>query len=292
MPRDDGEKQAAPHTLNGDSTPTAGVLRPPGRRRLSLGRVALIFTGCLTAVAAAAVFAAWILGGRAAGPPQDVQALIPPPEPAPETTAAFEFVEAQPGEGEAASDAPVKGEVAAVLPGARHSADISEIPVDSLTHLKSMGWAVPYMERTDLSAEYAETGVVEGVRTIRLHLSNGEHWINVSETRSEEEGRDLAPMKEKVAAVVDFDAVEQRELPLSTGQTGRLFLGEDSWTSGVEQPEVQYVISSDFPEERAAEITSWVLTTDRSRLQVMPYDPGAGDRLERGFDELVSWFGD
>lgn len=292
MPRDDGEQQAATHTLNGDSTPTPGAPRPRGPRRLSFGGVALVFASCLSAVVGGAVLTAWVLGGRAAGPPQDVQSLIPPPSPAPETAEPFEPASEPEDVEEVVSEAPVQGEVASVLPGARETVEIAEIPVESLTHLKSMGWAVPYMERSDMDAEYAETGVVDGVRTIRIHLANDEHWINVSETRSEEEGRELAPMEEKLSAVLDLDAVEGEELPLRSGQTGQLFLTEDVWTAGVERPEVQYVVSSDLPEERAAEITSWVLTTDRSRLQVLPNDPGAADRLERGFDELVSWFAD
>ncbi len=142
-----------------------------------------------------------------------------------------------------------------------------------------------------MQADHAETGVVEGVRTIRIHMANSDHWINVSETRAEQGDWSSSlwrrpwrtPRERKPRATVSS---------LSSGQTGSLLLGEDYWTSGAERAGVQYVISSDLPKAHAAEITSWVLATDRSRLQVMPHEPGAADRLERGFDEMGSWFSD
>ncbi len=143
-----------------------------------------------------------------------------------------------------------------------------------------------------MQADHAETGVVEGVRTIRIHMANSDHWINVSETRAEQGGLELKPLEEAMANSEGAEAEGDGELPLSSGQTGSLLLGEDYWTSGAERAGVQYVISSDLPKAHAAEITSWVLATDRSRLQVMPHEPGAADRLERGFDEMGSWFSD
>ncbi|WP_258933632.1 hypothetical protein [Nesterenkonia pannonica] len=90
MPRDVGEPYAAPHTLNRDSTPTPEVQRVRGHRRLSVGSVLIFVAGCLAALIGAAVFTAWLLGGRSAGPPQDVQALLPSPQLTPETAASLQ----------------------------------------------------------------------------------------------------------------------------------------------------------------------------------------------------------
>ncbi|WP_300342792.1 hypothetical protein [Nesterenkonia sp.] len=259
-----------------------------------LGWVVAAFLSSLVLVSCVMVAAAWILGGRAPAATSSVQELLPP-EPEPDSSA---------NSGEEAAMASalspavgthedyVVGEAAVVLPGARTGAEVREIPVENLSGLKELGWSVPYLNRSGYDHQYLETSSLEGVRTIQAHLSDGEHYINVAETRPEEEERELYPLREKLHNVVDLDAVTEETLELSTGHEGSFFVSDQraAWTAAVEMPQVQYVITSNLPAESAPEIASWVLITDRSRVQLLPSSPGAGDRLERGFEELFALF--
>lgn len=186
----------------------------------------------------------------------------------------------------------IADESALILPGAREGSHIREIPVEDITALKSMGWAVPYLSRQGFEHEYAETTSLDGVRTIQARLSNGDHHINVAETRPEGPEVELKPLSDKLHEVVNLDRVAAETVELATGHEANLYLAEEgtTWTAAVENSAVQYVITSDMPAESAPDVSSWVLVTDRSRVQMLPSSPGTADRLERGFEELFAIF--
>lgn len=263
-----------------------------GSSGVRLGWAAGIFFSSVTLVLCVIVAAAWVLGGRAAQTTLSVQELLPP-QPREDAAAESEAQTAtasglQPPAG--ADEMYTVGDTAAVLPGALDTSVVHEIPVESISALKSLGWAVPYLSRRGYEHQYAETTLLNGVRTIQSRLSDGDHYINVAETRPEEDDVELQPLGEKLHTVVDLDSVIAESLELSTGEDASLYRAEDEslWTVAVDNSGVQYVITSDLPAEAAAEISSWVLVTDRSRVQILPSSPGASDRLERGFDELRS----
>ncbi len=278
-------------------SPRAGSRQLP-TRRLHAGWVLAVFMTSVATVVCFVVAAAWVLGGRTAPSTPSVQTLLPP-EDQPESTE-----DGQPSPtgtvpttaAEQPETVSVNGEVAVALPGARGGAEIFEVPVESLSYLKPIGWAVPYLSRPGYEPVQAETGTIGGVRTIQVHLTDGEHIVSVSETRPEEDDVELAPLEEKIADTLDVSSAAVEDVPLSTGDEARVYVDEETetWTAGIQTHNVQYVITSDTPAERAGEITSWVMITDRSRVQVDPSTEPAGptDRLERGFDELVSWFTD
>lgn len=259
-----------------------------------LGWIVGIFLSSLAMVVAVIVAAAWVVGGRVASTEPTVQELLPPePRQDPQT---------QPGEAVTMTSGlqPPVGvgedyiadESALVLPGARQGSHIREIPVESITALKSMGWAVPYLSRQGFEHEYAETTSLDGVRTIQARLSNGDHYINVAETRPEGPEVELKPLSDKLHEVVNLDRVAAETVELATGHEANLYLAEEgaAWTAAVENSAVQYVITSDMPTESAPDVSSWVLVTDRSRVQMLPSSPGTADRLERGFEELFAIF--
>lgn len=265
-----------------------------GSSGVRFGWAAGIFLSSVALVLCVLVAAAWVLGGRAAQTAPSVQELLPP-QPREDAAAESEAQAAtvsglQPPVG--ADETDTVGDTAAVLPGALDTSVVSEIPVESISALKSLGWAVPYLSRRGYEHQYAETTLLNGVRTIQSRLSDGDYYINVAETRPEGAGVELQPLGEKLHTVVDVDSVIAESIELSTGEDASLYrAGDDSlWTAAVDNSAVQYVITSDLPAEAAAEISSWVLVTDRSRVQILPSSPGAADRLERGFGELLSLF--
>lgn len=242
------------------------------------------------------VATAWILGGRSVpSTPPSVQELLPPEPRSTGTTAStgdsttVSALQPPPG----AHEDVVEGDYAAILPGAADSAQINEIPVEKISELKSLGWAVPYLTRRGYSHQYVETTSVDGARTIQAHLSDGENFVNVAETRAEKSGVELDPLSEKLYSVVDVERLDAQTLELSTGHEAQLYQKpeEPLWTAAVEDTQAQFVITSDLTAEAAMEITSWVIITDRSRVQLLPSSPRPADRLERGFEELASWFG-
>ncbi len=218
----------------------------------------IVVLSLLTAVAAGIVLfaAAWVLGGRSASLPQ-AESVLPP-------------------EGEGAED----------------GSSSHEIPVDQLSQLKPLGWNVAHLQGYGLQPHHVETGVADGVRTVQVRLSDGDSFVDIAETRAEEEGAELSPLEERVTGALDFDPSEHREIQLSTGDTGEVFLSEEAerWTAAVETSYAQYVITSDMTEVPPGQLAAWVLVTDRSRLQIQPSEePGGFDRIERGFQELFSW---
>lgn len=240
--------------------------------------------------------AAWVVGGRALPQINSVQSLLPQgsqssqqdgddpgldgPASVPLTSTDLNLIPVD------ASDA--------TLPGAPESTEIRQIPLESLNSLKSLGWSVPHLSGFGLTTEYAETGVVEGIRTVQLRLTDGEHRLDVSETRPEESGVELAALDSKLDAVVDTSAAERESLTLSTGDECDLYISEETqeWTAAMESGRVQYVVSSDLPSDTAEQISNWVMATDRSRVQVLPIVPTGSERLERGFEELLAWLTD
>lgn len=281
--------------MPGTTSSTPRRARKPGR--VHLGWVFGVLVASIAAVTCLVVALAWFLGGRAAPNATSVQELLPP-EPRQntdsETAEDAAMLSAVQPSGENGGAERFDGGVAAVLPGAIQGAEIKELPVENLSDLKSLGWAVPYLSRNGYEHEYIETGSLEGIRTIQVHMADGEYFINVAETRVEEDGVELQPLEEKLHNVIDLQHVDAEELELSTGQQAVLYSAEDArvWTTAVETGHAQYVITSSQPVETAPEVTSWVMVTDRSRVQLMPSSPGPADRLERGFDEMRSWFSD
>lgn len=260
---------------------------------IRLGWVVGIFLSSMVLVVTIIVAAAWVVGGRVPSTTPTVQELLPP-EPRQGAAQSGEAVTMtsglQPPAG--VGDEYVTDESALILPGARQGSDIREIPVDSISALKSMGWAVPYLSRRGFDHEYAETTVLDGVRTIQARLTNGDQYINVAETRAEAANAELRPLSEKLHEMVNLDRVVSETVELSTGHEANLYVAEEgqTWTAAVENSAVQYVITSDMPADVAAEVSSWVLVTDRSRVQMLPSSPGTADRLERGFEELFDIF--
>ena len=267
---------------------------PRRRQGVSPGWTIGIFFSSLTLVVCVIVAAAWGLGGRVVHTPPTVQELLPPePRQHAGSEAGGEATMAsglQPPAG-AGEEYSING-AAAVLPGASEISEVQEIPIENIGALKSMGWAVPYLSRSGYEHQYAETTSLDGVRTIQARLSDGDYYVNVAETRAEEADVGLEPLSENLHSVVDQQRVMTESMELGSGQEADLYQATDgsSWTAAVESTAVHYVITSDLPVEAAAEISSWVLITDRSRIQVLPSSPGAGDRLERGFEELFGLF--
>ncbi|MBO0594405.1 hypothetical protein I2485_06575 [Nesterenkonia sp. E16_7] len=239
--------------------------------------------------------AAWVVGGRALPQINSVQSLLP-------QGAQSSLQEAEVST-DGAADAPLTSTDLnlipvdasdATLPGAPESTEIQQIPLESLNALKSLGWSVPHLSGFGLTTEYAETGVVEDIRTVQLRLTDGEHRLDISETRPEESGVELAALESKLEGVVDTSAAVQETLTLRTGDECELFISEEAqeWTAAMESGRVQYVVTSDLPAETAEQISNWVMATDRSRVQVLPIVPTGSERLERGFEELLAWLTD
>ena len=259
-----------------------------------LGWVVGIFLSSLVVVVTVIVAAAWIVGGRVSSPDPTVQELLPP-EPRQDPEAQSEEAVSmtsglQPPVG--VGEEYVADESVLVLPGAQPGSQISEIPVESISALKNLGWAVPYLSRIGFEHEYAETTRLDGVRTIQARLTDGDHYINVAETRAEGSDLELKPLSQKLHEVVNLDRVVAETVELSTGHEANLYRADEgaTWTAAVENSAVQYVITSDMPADVAREVSSWVLVTDRSRVQMLPSSPGTADRLERGFEELFTIF--
>lgn len=271
------------------STARTGSRRP---RRLPLGWVLAVFAASLATVGCIIVATAWVVGGRAAPATSTVQELLPPDAPQPNGTAddavAVSALHPPAGAGE---EYLVEG-TAAILPGASQLNPVKELPVGQIDELKSLGWAVPYLSRAGFEHDYAETSSGDGVRTIQVQLTDGDDFINVAETRPETERVDLVPLQEKLHSIVDLDEVTPRPLELGTDHESTLyhFEGAENWTSAVETSNAQYVITSSLTASSAPEISSWVVLTDRSRVQLSYVAPGPVDRLERGFGEMRSWF--
>ncbi|GAA1801771.1 hypothetical protein GCM10009771_00460 [Nesterenkonia flava] len=219
-----------------------------------------------------------------------VQSLLPPePRSEPVTAAgsgAGDAVAAS-SEGELSELDPHSG----ILPGSRASVPIHELPVEKLSLLKTWGWSLPHLADRGYEPEKLETGVIEGVRTIQLQLVDDNYTMWVAETRAEEEGRTLDPIEEKVLKVLDPADFSAERLQLSTGDECTLYISEsdDSWTAAMETDRAQYVISSDMPTAAASQIMSWVMLTDRSRVQTQPLAPSASERVGRGLEELFGW---
>lgn len=266
--------------------------RTPGR--LPVGWVFGVFVASLATVVCIIIATAWVVGGRAVPSTSTVQELLPPEPPQQPNGTADDAVAVsalQPPAG--ADEEHLVGETAAILPGSSQITPVKELPVEQLDQLKSLGWAVPYLSRSDFEHDYAETSSGDSVRTIQVHMTDGEDFINVAETRPEAEDVELHPLQDKLHSVVDLDAVTAQPLELGTGHESTLYHSEgaESWTSAVETSNAQYVVTSSLPTSSAHEITTWVVITDRSRVQLSYSAPGPADRLERGFDEMRSWFG-
>lgn len=267
---------------------------PSGFAGARFGWTVGIFLSSVALVLSLTVAVAWVLGGRAAHTAPTVQELLPP-QPRQDAAAASDAQATtasglQPPVG--ADEMYTVGDTAAVLPGALDTSVVREVPVESISALKSLGWAVPYLSRRGYEHQYAETTLLNGVRTIQSRLTDGDHYINVAETRPENADVELQPLGEKLHTVVNLDSVIAESLELTTGEDASIYRAEDEsmWTAAVDNSAVQYVITSDLPADAAADVASWVLITDRSRVQILPSSPGAGDRLERGFDEIISLF--
>lgn len=283
MPRENGilrEPEPATTAAGGSVARRAG--------RLSVGWICAVFLTSLATVLCLIVATAWFLGGRAV-PVPTLQSLLPPePRGADELPAREDS--GTPVNTAAGQQASVEDPI--ILPGAQGAVPIREISLDNLSQLKRLGWAVPYLEGGyNMRSESLKTGSVDGMRTMQLSMSDGRNYITVAETRVEEEDMVLAPLSEKLMSRIDLTSVTSERILLSTGQEALLFIdrGGAAWTTAVDTGNVQYVISSDLPAAAASEVTSWVMITDRSRVQMLPTSPGTADRLERGFDEIISW---
>ncbi|MGJ9405812.1 hypothetical protein ACHABQ_05760 [Nesterenkonia aurantiaca] len=239
--------------------------------------------------------AAWVVGGRALPQINSVQSLLP------------QGVQSSQQEVEESTDGAAGAPLTSIdlnlipvdasdatLPGAPESTEIQQIPLESLNALKSLGWSVPHLSGFGLTAEYAETGVVEDIRTVQLRLTDGEHRLDISETRPEESDVELAALESKLEGLVDTSASVRETLTLRTGDECELFISEGAqeWTAAMGSGRVQYVVTSDLPAETAEQISNWVMATDRSRVQVLPIVPTGSERLERGFEELLAWLTD
>lgn len=275
---------------------TVSTARPRPRKhaRLSLGWIFCVFVASLATVACVIVATAWVVGGRSVPDTPTMQELLPPEPPQRDSdaqeTVAVSSLHPPVGVGE---DYLVEG-TASILPGSSHTNPVKEVPLDQLEELKSLGWAVPYLSRSEFEHSYAETSSGENVRTVQVHLTDGTDFINVAETRPEAEGVQLSPLVDKLHSVVDLETVTPVPLELGGDYESLFYHAErsDYWTSAVETPNAQYVITSSLTTDAAAEITTWVLLTDRSRVQLSHSAPGPVDRLERGFDEMRAWFAD
>lgn len=264
--------------------------RPRAGWLVALALLVLAMLGVLVFVAA------WVVGGRALPQINSVQSLLPQGSQS-STQEGERFAD------DGAASTPLTSTDLnlipidasdATLPGAPESTEIQQIPLDSLNALKSLGWSVPHLSGFGLATEYAETGVVDGVRTVQVRLTDGEHRLDISETRPEESGVELAALESKLDDVVDTSAAVRETLALRTGDDCQLYVSEESqeWTAAMESSRVQYVVTSDLPAETAEQISNWVMATDRSRVQVLPIVPSGSERLERGFEELLAWLTD
>lgn len=272
--------------------------RPEALRRssrLHVGWLFGVFVCSIAAVLCVMVSTAWFLGGRYQATTATVQELLPP-EPAESSHSSRDSAESSTVSSAMHStgseSSPVSEEAEPpLLPGAAQSADINEIPVENFSELKSMGWAIPYLNRRGYVPDHVETASAEGVRTIQVHFTDGQHRVNVAETRPEREDVALKPLGEKLTRYINGSAYEVSSVELHTGHEAHVFVTEDDhqWTAALETSGAQYVITSDLPSDSAAEISSWVVITDRSRLQLVPSSENVSDRLERGFEELASW---
>ncbi|MCT1607737.1 hypothetical protein M3B43_10500 [Nesterenkonia massiliensis] len=286
MPRENGilrEPEPATTAAGGSVARRAG--------RLSVGWICAVFLTSLATVLCLIVATAWFLGGRAV-PVPTLQSLLPPEPRAADELPTRENADSGTAVNTAAAGQQAPLEEPVILPGAQGAAPIREISLDNLSQLKRLGWAVPYLEGGyNMRSESLKTGSVDGVRTMQLNMSDGRNYVTVAETRVEEEDLVLAPLSEKLMSRIDLASVTSERILLSTGQEALLFIdrGGAAWTTAVEAGNVQYVISSDLPAAAASEVTSWVMITDRSRVQMLPTSPGTADRLERGFDEIISW---
>ena len=245
------------------------------------------------AAGAALVTAAWVVGGRAV----------------PQTVASEDLL---PGEGEAQLNSSGEGAQAVssvqpavgtqdsyvledgpkILPGARDTMPIYDVPFEMLDQLTSLGWNLPHLTGFGLTREHAETGATGGVRTVQVQFAGQDSWVNVAETRAEADDAELLPLEGKLRSVLDDAAVDREELTLPTGDECRLYLAEDEgrWTAAVDTDRVQYVITSNLPENVARQVVGWVMMTDRSRVQTLPPEtPSGADRLQRGFEEILPW---
>lgn len=275
--------------------PLSAVRPTRAPSHFSVGWVVAVVVTSLAIVACVIVAAAWVIGGRAAPTTSSVHELLPPePRQSPAITS---------GENEATSVSALQppvaveedyviGEAAGILPGALESATVKEIPVDRLSDLKSLGWALPFLDRAGFSHDFVETSSANSERTIQARLSDGVDFINVAETRAEVAEAELHPLREKLDSLVDVTRVSAEVIALDTGHEATVFLSDDSdvWTAAIETPHVQYVVTTSLPAESAAEVASWVMVTDRSRVHLSHSAPGPADRLERGFDEMLTWF--
>lgn len=240
--------------------------------------------------------AAWVVGGRALPQINSVQSLLPQgSQSSPQHDAEFSQDEAF-GAPLTSTDLnliPVDASDA-TLPGAPESTQIQQIPLDSLDALKSLGWSVPHLSGFGLATQYAETGVADGIRTVQVRLTDGEHRLDISETRPEESGVELAALETKLGGLVDSAKAARDTLTLRTGDECELYVSDEAqeWTAAMESGRVQYVVTSDLPTETAEQISNWVMATDRSRVQVLPIAPTGSERLERGFEELLAWLTD
>lgn len=236
--------------------------RPPRSRA---GWIAVL---CVAAAALAGIvfFSAWVVGGRVQSGSFG-ERLLP----------------AEDQGAQAGDDQPVDDAAASVM---------HQIPVEQLDQLRPLGWNVAQLSGYGLEPQQAETQLVDGVRTVDVELSNGDSVVEVAETRAEEEGAELTPLRDLAARSVDLEEAEHQEIELSTGDEGDLYRVEDSAerTVTVGTSYAHYVITSDMDEVPTADLAAWVLVTDRSRLQVLPTEEaGVLDRIGQGLREIFSW---
>ncbi|NYJ16945.1 hypothetical protein [Nesterenkonia sandarakina] len=264
--------------------------RPRAGWLVALALLVLVLLGVLIFVTA------WVVGGRALPQINSVQSLLPQGSQSSQHEAeglAHDGVVEAPVTSTDLNLIPVDA-ADVTLPGAPESTQIQQIPLENLNELKSLGWSVPHLSGFGLATEYAETGVVDGIRTVQVRLTDGEHRLDISETRPEDAELELASLESKLGEVVDTSAAARETLTLRTGDDCELYVSEDSeeWTAAMESARVQYVVTSDLPTETAEQISNWVMATDRSRVQVLPIVPSGSERLERGFEELLDWLTD
>ncbi|RJN32883.1 hypothetical protein D3250_03450 [Nesterenkonia natronophila] len=241
------------------------------------------------------VAAAWVIGGRSEPVTGSVQDLLPP-EPRQSPPVSSGDAETVSGSAlqppEAQEHDYVSSEAAAVQPGDWENTAVKEIPRERLNDLKSLGWAVPFLDRSGFSYDVVRTSSAGSERTIQVHLTDGTDFISVAETRAESEETNLSPLREKLDGPVDLSKVRADSLELSTGHESTVYTSEESavWTAAVETPHVQYLVSASLHPASAEDVASWVMVTDRSRVHISDSVPGPADRLERGFDEMLTWF--
>ena len=251
------------------------------RPRVGSAAVLLVVVSVTTAMLV--LLAAWVAGGRAAAQPASVASVLPAQDATPPSTSAPA----------GAAEPVVQTDGTAQLPGADDPMDVQALPVASLDQLKPQGWTVGHL--VDLGFGFApvhlETGIVDGVRTVELQLSDDGEFISVAETRPEADTAELAPLAQKLEPLLDETLIAHHRMELDFGDVGDVYISEqdDRWTAAVESAGAQYVITSNLSESAAKPITDWVMATDRSRVQMPPAPPEGAERLERGFEELLRW---